>query len=151
LAKLLTEVQYKGKVIISTQGEDALANMNIDLSDLKPCNHEEADTRLLLHAAHARATGSTNILIRTVDTDVVVLAIAMHHQIGEGETWVAFGTGDHLKYIAAHVIAEKLGHSKSQALPFFHAFSGCDTVSAVNGRGKKTAWEVWKVYPEVTV
>ena len=31
-----------------------------------------------------------------------------------------------------------------------HAFTGCDTVSAFCGRGKKTAWNTWKVYPEVT-
>ena len=34
-------------------------------------------------------------------------------------------------------------------LPTFHAFTGCDTVSLFCGRGKKTAWNTWKVYPEV--
>ena len=34
-------------------------------------------------------------------------------------------------------------------VPMFHAFTGCDTVSAFCGRGKKTAWNIWKVYPEV--
>ena len=32
----------------------------------------------------------------------------------------------------------------------FHAFTGCDTVSAFAGRGKKTAWEAWNVYCDVT-
>ena len=36
------------------------------------------------------------------------------------------------------------------ALPVFHAFTGCDTVSAFAGRGKKTAWATWKSFPEVT-
>ena len=31
----------------------------------------------------------------------------------------------------------------------FHAFTGYDIVSAFCGRGKKTAWNTWKVYPEV--
>ena len=31
----------------------------------------------------------------------------------------------------------------------FHAFTGCDTVSAFCGRGKKTVWNTWKVYAEV--
>jgi hypothetical protein len=39
---------------------------------------------------------------------------------------------------------------KATALRFFHAFTGCDTVSAFNGRGKKTAWDVWTAFPEVT-
>ena len=28
--------------------------------------------------------------------------------------------------------------------------TGCDTVSIFSGHGKKTAWKVWKVFPEVT-
>ena len=32
----------------------------------------------------------------------------------------------------------------------FHTFTECDTVSAFYVRGKKTAWNTWKVYPEVT-
>ena len=35
-------------------------------------------------------------------------------------------------------------------LPVFHSITGCDTVSSFNGRGKKTAWEVWECFPEVT-
>ncbi len=35
-------------------------------------------------------------------------------------------------------------------LPVLHAFTGCDTVSAFAGRGKKTAWATWKSFPEVT-
>ena len=36
-----------------------------------------------------------------------------------------------------------------RTLPMFHAFTGYDIVSAFCGRGKKTAWNTWKVYPEV--
>ena len=32
----------------------------------------------------------------------------------------------------------------------FHAFTGCDTVSAFTGRGKKTCWDVWSSYAPVT-
>ena len=31
----------------------------------------------------------------------------------------------------------------------FHALTGCDTVSFFNGRGKKTAWDVWRVFPKL--
>ena len=37
-----------------------------------------------------------------------------------------------------------------KTLAVFHAFTGSDTVSAFEGRGKKTAWNVWKVFPDVT-
>ncbi len=32
----------------------------------------------------------------------------------------------------------------------FHAFTGCDTTSLFAGRGKKTAFNTWNVFPEVT-
>ena len=32
----------------------------------------------------------------------------------------------------------------------FHTFSGCDTVSFFNGKGKKSLWKTWNVYPEIT-
>ena len=35
-------------------------------------------------------------------------------------------------------------------LPMFHAFTGCDTVSSFGGRGKRTAWDTWKAYKDVT-
>jgi len=52
--------------------------------------------------------------------------------------------------IPVHSIAAKLGPEKASALPFFHALTGSDTTSAFAGRGKKTAWDVWGVYPEIT-
>jgi len=53
-------------------------------------------------------------------------------------------------FVTAHLIAEQLGPIKSAALPGFHAFTGCDTVSSFSGRGKKTVWDTWLAYPEVT-
>jgi len=32
----------------------------------------------------------------------------------------------------------------------FHTFTGCDAVSSFSGRGKKTAWEIWRVLPKIT-
>ena len=46
--------------------------------------------------------------------------------------------------------AKRLGPGSCDALPLFHALTGCDTVSAFAGRGKKTAWQTWKAFPEVT-
>ena len=38
-------------------------------------DHEEADTRIVLHVNHALQRGTNKILIRTVDTDVIVTLI----------------------------------------------------------------------------
>lgn len=37
------------------------------------------------------------------------------------------------------------------ALPAFHALTGCDTVAAFYGKGKKSAWSVWQSLPEMTL
>ena len=39
------------------------------------CDPEEADTRIVLHVIHALNHGATNVLVRTVDSDVVVILI----------------------------------------------------------------------------
>ena len=107
---------------------------------------------MILHAADAVQEGHRKIVLRTVDTDVLVLAIALAGRLQEQqvELWVAMGTGSHLHYIAAHEISHSLGSEMSKSLPVFHAFTGCDTVSCFAGRGKKTAFTVWKSYPAVT-
>ena len=45
------------------------------------CNHAEADTRLILHAAHAGNSGHRCIIIKSPDTDVAVLTISHCAQI----------------------------------------------------------------------
>ena len=54
------------------------------------------------------------ILVRTVDTDVVVLAVmAAETLLADNEVWIAFGTGKHLRYLAAHQMVACQSH-----LPF---------------------------------
>ena len=91
----------------------------------------------------------TSTSIRTVDTDVVVLAISSAGRLNV-PVWIVYGTGKHTHIIPAHEIAASIGPSQSVALPMFHAFTGCDIVSFFAGRGKKSAWEVWKAYKPVT-
>jgi len=55
----------------------------------------------------------------------------------EDELWVAFGTGKAFRYLPAHEISASLGPEKARALLMFHALTGCDTVSAFVGHGKK--------------
>ena len=122
-----------------------------DVNSLAPCNQEEADTRMMLHVAHAAQHGHHQIQVRTVDTDVVVLAVMVVNKLPAGdELWVAFGTGKNYRYIAAHEIASSLGPEKTCALPMFHAITGCDTVSAFVGQGRKSAWTTWNSLPELT-
>ena len=66
-----------GKQLVVTLDHDVVSVPELNnVSALSPCSHEEADTRMILHAADAAARGIKRICIKTVDTDVVVLAVA---------------------------------------------------------------------------
>ena len=69
---------------------------------------------------------------------MVVLAIAMASVMNGCQLWLAFGHGKKMRHIAAHTIATRIGRERSWGLLFMHAVSGCDTVSAISGIGKKT-------------
>ena len=126
------------KELVVTDGEQVLSEPSQnDLHLLSPCSHEEADSRMMLHVAHAAQHGHQRIVVRTVDTDVVVLAVMVSQTLpADTEVWLAFGTGKSFRYLAAHKMSSCLGPDKSLALPMFHALTGCDTVSAFVGHGK---------------
>ena len=50
------------------------------LVDALECSHEEADTRLLLHAQHAAESQPSSIVIHSPDTDVAVLCCHVQEQ-----------------------------------------------------------------------
>ena len=88
-------------------------------------------------------------MLRTVDTDVVVLCTSLFEQMNLTELWILFGTGKTRRLIPAHTIAQTLGPQKAMSLLMFHAFTGCDQTSFFLNRGKKTAWNTVKVFTEV--
>jgi hypothetical protein len=90
------------------------------------------------------------VLIRTTDTDVLVLPIGHFHRVTATELWIVFGCRENFRYIAAREIANSHGQGKARALLAFNAFTGCDTMSFFARRGKKTAWNTWNAFPETT-
>ena len=144
------ETPPDGKELVSTFGTGVKCT-RVDTSKLEPCTHEEADTRMMIHVADCVAQGYTKVTIRTVDTDVVVIAVSVVNPLHLQELWIAFGTGKTFRYIGAHTISSNLGPQKSSALPLFHSLTGCDTVSSFSGRGKKTCWDVWNTFERLTL
>ena len=149
LATMAATIQTE-KQINSTLHKNVLCSQPRDVAGLAPRSHEEADTRMLLHVADAVNQGLTKVSIRTVDTDVVILAVTAFEHLNTEELWIAFATGKNFRFLAAHEMAVTLGLNKCRGLSFFHAFTGCDNVSCFGGRGKTTAWETWKASDEVT-
>ena len=104
----------------------------------------------MVHVLDASLCGYQRIMIRTNDTDVVVLAVSIANIIQADELCVGYGSGKHLRNIPVHTIAATLGPEKASVLPLFHALTGPDMVSFFGGRGKKTVWDVWNVFPQLT-
>ena len=140
----------EGKKIFSTLGASILSSDDTDVGSLAPCSHEEADLRMMIHVSDASLNSHRRIKIRTNDTDVLVLAISIASLLPIDELWVSIGSSKNLTYLPAHTIAASLGRDKAHVLPIFHSLTGCDTTSFFGGRGKKTAWDVWNVFPELT-
>ena len=142
----------EGKQIFATSGATVISRGTHRCMDSS--NHEEADTRILVHLQDALNNGTTTYLVRTVDTDVVVIIVGKLHTLlndhPSADVWIAFGTGKIFTHIHINEICNALGEHQSIALPVFHSFTGCDTISAFFGKGKKSAWEAWKSYPNVT-
>ena len=118
------------------------------------CNHEEADTSIVVHVPHALQQGLSTVQVRTVDTDVVVVLIGVFHKLllsqPKADIWVAFGVGKNYRLYSINALSTSLGTKRSQALPMPHTISGCDTTSAFWGKGRKSFWQAWMAFEEVT-
>jgi len=148
-------MQFKfpdGKKVFVTDGPFVLTN---DTTQSMPqCDHEEADTRVVIHLIDALEKGLSTCLVRTVDTDIIVILLGKLSYFitvnSDANVWVAFGTGKNFAYWHINTIYFNLGQDKCIGLPLFHSFTGCDTTSSFFRKGKKMALEVWNSFPEIT-
>uniref|UniRef100_UPI00358E90E1 uncharacterized protein isoform X2 n=1 Tax=Myxine glutinosa TaxID=7769 RepID=UPI00358E90E1 len=115
----ITEECPHDKELYVTSGTSVISRG--DCEPMMDCTHEEADTQIIVHLHHAVDREAEKILIRTADTDVVVLLVGqlptLLHDHPDIDVWVAFG---------------------------------CDTNSCFLDKGKISAWKVWKSHPDVT-
>ena len=148
---LQTVVVPDGKILLTTHDEEVKSKPPSDVSLIQPCTHEEADSRMVLHAWHSYQQGYRSIIIHATDTDVVVITIAMASRMNNCNLWLAFGHGQNFRFIPTHSIAAAIGYERSWGLLLLHAISGCDTVSALAGIGKRTVWDVWNSMPNLEI
>ena len=92
-------------------------------------NHEEADTRVIVHLLHALQTSSLGI-VYTGDTDVAVILLSNFHHIKalnpDAEIWISFKALNTTRIISLNTIATNLGTTTC------NAFTGSD--STFNGK-----------------
>lgn len=104
------------------------------------CYHEEADTRIFFHLN--KCSPQQKILIKSLDTDVLIICLGNIHKFKEQEVWITTKTNNEINYVNCTQLAEKLGSSVCRALPGFHAFTGCDYTAAFVRKGKIKAYNL---------
>lgn len=114
----------------------------VEVQEIQELNstQEEADTRMYLHVAYA-ATTSTDIIIVSPDTDVLVIGVSLQPLI-TAHLYFHTGKGANLRTLDIQAIHTTLGDDFSKSLIGLHCFTGCDSVSAFYGKGKKKAFNL---------
>ena len=93
---------------------------------------EEADTRLLLRALHAARTASNAVIVASEDTDVMLLYLAFQKDI-TCSIYQKCGTQNSTRFVEISKLTWPLGDSMCDSLIGLHAFTGYNTVSAIEG------------------
>ena len=96
-------------------------------------NHEEADTRLILHSCEAVKEGYQRVLVHSRDTDVFLLLV--HFFSDAAEVWMISGTAKKRKCYPVHAVSQRLTPAVRDNLLSFHALTGCDSTSSFTGHG----------------
>ncbi len=115
---------------ITSQGSEEVSALH--------CHQEEADGRLLFHAAHAAREGYKAVVICSDDTDVFIMCVAFHDKIGV-PLFMKCGTRARTRVVDIGKVAFTVGTDVCRALVGMHAYTGCDTTSAFAGKGKASA------------
>ena len=103
-------------------------------------NHEEADTRIILHAINC---SSNTIVVQARDTDILVLLLAHYNQIGCHDMWLKVGTSKNRKYIPVHNVFNNLPDGSHTSLPSFHALTGSDSTSFIAYHSTQTTFDLF--------
>ena len=85
------------------------------LDAVAPCSHEEADTRVFVHARDATSQCRKSITIKANDTDVVVIAVSTMPSLQElklQKLWIEFGQGASARWIHVHEMVSSVGPEK---------------------------------------
>ena len=160
-------ISFLGEQFKSEQYRKQLAQKELYITDNEKCfklssagwhrvselnsAQEEVDTRLLLHARHAGLNGISNIIIHSPDIDVYIFSIAHLEDIGS-RLYLKTGVGNKARIVCINDIVQKLAlkvrdvdasiHDHCNAILGVYCFTGCDTISAMVGKGKLKALKI---------
>ena len=111
-----------------------------DLSFLRS-THEEADTRLVLHAVHCKFN---TVVVSSRDTDVLLLLVSHFPHAQCENLWLMSGTSNKRRYVPIEAVFSNLPKDSAPALLPFHPLTRCDTTCYIANHTKRSAWKVFK-------
>ena len=81
----------------------------VDIEILR-ANHEEADTRVVLHSIHAE---TEDVVVAARDTDILLLLLVFFSSMKCNQLWMKVCTSKQKKYFPIHEIRQKLSFPES--------------------------------------
>ena len=125
-----TSMMFSGIVVYVCHGEKCHClepglndiPTNVDEIQELSCDHEEADTRMLLHASHASQSHGS-ILVKSPDTDVFIIMLNFC-PILRCHLFFETGIKDKTRIIDITCVLQQIGEKEGKALIGFHAFTG---------------------------
>lgn len=137
--KTLSSEDMCGKTLYATLSNNCLvmsadpnstAILTSGVSELD-CDHEEAKYETSKHASDL----ITNIVIKSRDTDVFLLYVASVSLLS-CNLYFSIGSGKNSRLLHINPIMERFGQHVADAIAGLHAFTGCDSISSLKGKGK---------------
>ena len=108
--------------------------------------HEEADTRLILHAVQSQFK---TVVVSSRDTDVLILLISHFQHMQCEHLWMMSGTSKKRSYIPINDVFNEIPKGSKASLLAFHAFTGSDTTSYITNHTKRSSWKVLEKHHEL--
>ena len=116
--------------MIFTEADKTWRITSDEASEIFLCSHEEADTRMVLHAC----LEDNNVVVVSKDTDVLILLVHAFSIAKPKNDW--YMKIDQSKYVEIRKVCMYLGEDICLKLPKIHAVTGCDTTSFFFGVSK---------------
>ncbi|KAJ8889237.1 hypothetical protein PR048_008735 [Dryococelus australis] len=148
LRKTCSNKSFDSSTIITVSQADFLSNghnkarlismLSQELNHARLKVHQavaDADTLIVRTALQEATEGRESIVVAT-DTDILIMLLARSH---EGTSIHSLSPGSNI-YSVGDI--QRQMDAKKICLLFVHAVTGCDTTSAVFGKGKKKAWKL---------
>ena len=112
---LVEAFKDRRETVVVTRLQNVVSNHEIQKKKLEPCEKEEADGRIFLHAEELSRLGFRKTLIITVDTDVVVIGLFAFCKL-QGRTIEYIGRFDYHFIITIYYIRNVDDHNKYRPL-----------------------------------